>query len=165
MGSRASAATAALLICACQAGHGRAQSAAAEGQPTSPSQACGIALGQPALSEWIDYGGEGGRLGCPTQPEAASLPSASGVRSLTAVFDDRGVIITHVSGPLAGHAFVVFGCAWRLFFQFGGAGGTLGLPKEDPRNTPDGQVQAFEGGLIRATRAYDSCEIVRPGED
>jgi hypothetical protein len=65
---------------------------------------------------------------------------------------------------LSGRAFAVFGCAWRLFFQFGGAGGSLGLPLEDAQNTPDGQIQKFDGGLIRATRAYESCERVRPGD-
>ncbi len=68
------------------------------------------------------------------------------------------------SGPEAGKAFAVFGCNWRLYFQFGGPGGWLGLPLEDPQNNPDGQSQRFEGGVITATRAYASCDAEPTGE-
>jgi uncharacterized protein with LGFP repeats len=143
---------------------GRAQVAQPPGEAAPAVSACGFNLGPAALAEWTDYGGADGRLGCPTADEAQAATSRSGDQSLIAAFGERGAIITHVSGPLSGRAFAVFGCAFRLFFQFGGAGGSLGLPHEDAQNTPDGQIQTFDGGLIRATRAYDSCEVVRPGD-
>ena len=69
-----------------------------------------------------------------------------------------GVIIWHGSGPRQGQTYLVTGCAYRLFFQYGGAGGWLGLPIGDATNTPDGQRQPFEGGRITFVRATDECD-------
>jgi hypothetical protein len=147
-----------------------AGAAGAQDPPAPPAAAatpliCGFHLGSAALAELADYGGTDGRLGCATADEAVTAPTRAGVRSLIAPFGDRGAIVTILSGPLSGRAFVVPGCAWRLYFQMGGAGGLLGLPQGDPRNTPDGQVQPFDGASVRATRAFSSCEIVFPGDE
>jgi hypothetical protein len=63
-----------------------------------------------------------------------------------------------VSGPRAGQAFAVSGGCYRLYVQYGGTSGWLGLPVGDQENTPDGSVQRFEGGVMRWTRALDDCQ-------
>jgi uncharacterized protein with LGFP repeats len=132
----------------------------AVGEPApapSAQKACGFSLSEPALTEWNALGGRDGRLGCPTSDEAPSVPSPAGTGAAIAVFVN-GAILTPSSGPNAGLAFAVTGCAWRLFFQFGASGGWLGLPVEESQNTPDGQTQRFEGGTVTYTRAYDACD-------
>jgi hypothetical protein len=136
-----------------------------DGSP-SPSHSpttCGAGLDPPALAEWMDQGGPDGRLGCPTGSERDAGASPAGSHAGVAPFGEAGAIVTALSGPDQGKAFVVLGCAWRLYFQYGGPGGWLGLPVEDARNNPDGQSQTFEGGVIVATRAYDSCDAQPAG--
>jgi uncharacterized protein with LGFP repeats len=145
------------------AGLARAQEPAAPPAADSPGKACGFAVGPSAMTEWDNLGGRDGRLGCPTADETASVPSSAGAQASETAFGDRGAILTYVSGPQAGKAFAVVGCAWRLFFSYGGAGGWLGLPTEDAQNTPDGQTQKFEGGLVTSTRASDSCDAEPTG--
>jgi uncharacterized protein with LGFP repeats len=115
------------------------------------------------MAEWQDMGGADGRLGCPTDNEIATTPSQTGVRSDLTAFGNRGAVVTIQSGPQAGQAFAITDCAWRLFFGYGGAGGWLGLPLEDARNTPDGQTQKFEGGVITFTRATSTCDAQPAG--
>ena len=74
------------------------------------------------------------------------------------------MILWHASGPRAGQTFAVTGCAWRLYFQFGGAAGWLGLPIAEPVNTPDGQRQSFEGGRVTFLRAANDCSAERNAE-
>ena len=69
----------------------------------------------------------------------------------------------HATGPRAGQTFAVVGCAFRLYFQYGGTGSWLGLPLGDLVNTPDGRRQAFEGGTIFYTRATDECDAEAAG--
>jgi uncharacterized protein with LGFP repeats len=135
----------------------------AQAAPSAGDLGCKIALGSAAMAEWTLMGGADGRLGCPSEAESASPPSPKGSRAGVTPFGQAGAIVTVTSGPDAGKAFAVFGCAWRLYFQFGGPGGWLGLPLEDPQNNPDGQSQHFEGGVITATRAYDSCDAEPSG--
>lgn len=139
-------------------------------QPASPpanadpaSQTCGFSIGPAAMAEWADMGGVDGRLGCPTASETATVPSPTGARSSVTAFGDRGAVYTIESGAQAGKAFAITGCAWRLFFGYGGAGGWLGLPTEDAQNTPDGQTQKFEGGTITLTRATSTCDAEPTG--
>jgi uncharacterized protein with LGFP repeats len=129
----------------------------------SPGTACGFSLGPAAMTEWQDMGGADGRLGCPTANEVPTVPSPTGARSDVTTFGDRGGVVTVQSGPQAGQAFAVAGCAWRLFFGYGGAGGWLGVPLEDAQNNPDGQTQRFEGGLITSTRATSTCDAQPTG--
>jgi uncharacterized protein with LGFP repeats len=132
--------------------------------PTAPQQdTCSFRLGAAALAEWAVLGGKDGRLGCPTADESDTVPSASGARSRVVPFGQNGAIVTWTSGVDAGIAYAVIGCTWRLFFSYGGAGGWLGLPLEEAQNTPDGQVQKFEGGTVTSTRAFDSCDAEPPG--
>jgi hypothetical protein len=77
---------------------------------------------------------------------------------------EGGGIVWHVSGPRAGQTFAVNGCIWRLYFQYGGPGGWLGLPIADAANTPDGQKQAFEGGVVTYQRTPDACEATPVAE-
>ncbi len=119
---------------------------------------CGGGLSEPVRGAWRDMGAEAGRLGCPTQREMTTSTSPRGSAARAAVFGLNGEIILHVSGPRAGQAYTVWGCAYRLFVQFGGTSGWLGLPIGEAENIPDGSRQAFEGGTIRYTRAYDDCE-------
>ncbi|HEY1930026.1 MAG TPA: hypothetical protein VGG92_21350 [Caulobacteraceae bacterium] len=127
------------------------------------AKACGFSMGPAAMAEWEDMGGAEGRLGCPTANETPTVASPTGANSDVVAFGDRGAIYTVRSGPQAGKAFAITGCAWRLFFGYGGAGGWLGLPVEDTQNTPDGQMQRFEGGKVTQTRATSECDAEPAG--
>jgi hypothetical protein len=120
--------------------------------------ACGFKVSEPVQSVWRDLGGEAGRLGCATTNESATSTSPRGSAARVAVFGLNGEIVLHTSGPRAGQAYAVWGCAYRLYVQFGGSSGWLGLPIDEAANTPDGSRQTFEGGTIDYTRAYDNCE-------
>ena len=116
-----------------------------------------------ALSEAVagyrrDLGGENGRLGCPTAREAAGASSPQGSADRVATFGQNGVIVLAVSGPRAGEAFAVSGGCYRLYVQYGGTSGWLGLPTADQENTPDGATQHFEGGVMRWGRALNDCD-------
>ena len=123
---------------------------------------CGEALSAPILNEWQGMGGQGGRLGCPTGAETVTSTSPQGSAARQATFD-KGTILWHTSGPRAGQAYAVIAC-YRLYFQFGGPSGWLGLPISDAFNTPDGQRQSFEGGVLTYQRAPDECEATHAGE-
>jgi uncharacterized protein with LGFP repeats len=141
-----------------------AQPAPPPASADSTNQACGgFTMGPAAMAKWQDMGGTDGRLGCPTASEVATVTSPAGVRSTVTAFGDRGAVYTIQSGEQAGTAFVVTGCAWRIFFGYGGAGSWLGLPLEDAQNNPDGQTQKFEGGVITSTRATSDCDAEPTG--
>ena len=125
--------------------------------PANDTPACGRLLSAPVFAKWTAMGGEHGDLGCPVADEAAAAASKHGSTAREADFA-KGIVVWHATGPRAGQTFVVVGCAWRLYFQFGGTQGWLGLPLSDLTNTPDGRRQAFEGGTITYTRAFDSCD-------
>jgi len=143
---------------------------AAQTTEPSPSEvgpapmACGFRLGALAFREWTLLGGQDGRLGCPTADETVIPASSKGTMSREIVFGDRGAIFTILLGPGLDHAVAISDC-YRLFYQYGGASGWLGLPLGDALNTPDGQKQAYEGGEMRFGRALDSCEATRTGEE
>ncbi len=130
--------------------------------PDSPL-ACGHRLSPPVLAEWNALGGASGDLGCPRDDESPGAASPQGSKADQADFA-RGMIVWHASGPRAGQTYAVRGCIWRLYFQFGGPSGWLGLPIADPENFPDGQRQSFEGGRITYERATDSCDAEHAGE-
>jgi uncharacterized protein with LGFP repeats len=153
----------AIVACAEPGGPGgaRAQSsgAAADPGPAGAGRAgCGLPLSQAVYDAWQAIGGENGRLGCPTARESAAPTSAQGSAARAAMFGLNGEIVLDVSGPRAGQAFVVSGCFFRLYSQFGGPSGWLGLPIGDAENTPDGSRQSFEGGRMRYARTLDACE-------
>ena len=127
----------------------------AAAQNTGNGAVCGQSLSAPILTKWMAAGGPDG-LGCPTGIEMAAPPSPQGSAAREATFG-AAAIVWHASGPRAGQTFAVSGCAYRLYFQYGGPGGWLGLPTSDPINTPDGQRQTFEGGVITYRRAYQEC--------
>lgn len=124
---------------------------------TATPDACGFKLSAPAIREWVILGGKEGRLGCPTADESAALPSIQGSASRETPFGDQGAIFVMVGGPRDGQAVAIANC-YRLFYQYGGAAGWLGLPLQDALNTPDGQKQPYEGGEMRFGRALDSCD-------
>ena len=127
--------------------------------PRAGELACGHALAPPILAAWERMGGQSGRMGCPTAADGVTAPSPRGSAAREATFAG-GAILMHTSGPRAGEAYAVVAC-YRLYFQYGGAGGWLGLPVADAVNTPDGQRQAFEGGSLIAYRALAGCEATR----
>jgi hypothetical protein len=118
--------------------------------------ACGQSLSQPVLAKWLLLGGVSG-FGCPAAPELAAPNSPAGTSAREAKFQS-GAILWHASGARAGQTFAVSGCMYRLYFQYGGPSGWLGLPTSDAANTPDGQRQTFEGGVMTFQRADGSCE-------
>jgi hypothetical protein len=125
--------------------------------------ACGRTLSPPVLARWLQSGGAKGPLGCPTGNELNAARSPAGTRAREADFA-AGVILWHASGPRAGQTFVVTGCPYRLYFQYGGSSGWLGLPTDDAVNTPDGQRQSFEGGRVTYLRAPGDCGAERTAE-
>ncbi|HWE98796.1 MAG TPA: hypothetical protein VG248_03275 [Caulobacteraceae bacterium] len=119
-------------------------------------------MSEAAKAAWDELGGADGRLGCPTAAETATIPSRLGTPTRIVAFDDRGAIVLPQSGPGAGTAAAIFGCAFTLWTQYGGPGGTLGDPLAAATNTPDGWTQPFEGGRIITTRALDTCDVEQP---
>ena len=128
----------------------------ADGMPAASADACGKSLSPAIMAAWTRMDGRDGRLGCPVESEGDTATSAKGTTARIAHFEG-GEIIRHMSGPLEGQAFAVYACD-RLYVQFGGESGWLGLPTSDAINTPDGQRQTFEGGTLTFTRALDTCE-------
>lgn len=127
------------------------------------AQACGGA--QPsgaALERWTVLGAADGPLGCPKSAPMPTAASPSGAKATETDFAS-GVILQHTSGPRAGQTFAVSGCIWRLYFQYGGPSGWLGLPTGDAVNFPDGQRQAFEGGRVTDYRSA-GCAAERTAE-
>ncbi|MDB5482813.1 MAG: hypothetical protein JWO83_3866 [Caulobacteraceae bacterium] len=152
-----------VLLSALNAPHGaRAQGAGrqdvAEPAPAAQGRACSLALSEAVAGAWRDLGGESGRLGCPTGLETAGERSPQGSANRVATFGQNGMIVVAVSGPRAGQAVAVSGGCYRLYVQYGGTSGWLGLPIADQENTPDGSLQHFEGGVMRWGRALDDCQ-------
>ncbi len=134
------------------------QTPAPQAAPTTAEGSdCGRSLSAPVLARWTSLGGETSPLGCPVAVEAPTAASRTGTQGREADFKG-GAILWHGSGGRAGQTFVVTGCVYRLFFQYGGPGGWLGFPTSDAINTPDGQRQSFEGGRIIFSRATDDCD-------
>jgi uncharacterized protein with LGFP repeats len=128
----------------------------AQDAEAAPADACGKTLSPAVMAAWAGVGGQDGRLGCPVESEGDTATSIKGTAARDARFRG-GEIVRHMSGPLAGKAFAVQACD-RLYVQYGGVSGWLGLPTSDAINTPDGQTQHFEGGTLRRGRALDECE-------
>ncbi len=128
----------------------------AQDAATPTTEACGKTLSAAVASTWQGVGGRDGRLGCPVESEGDTATSFKGTAARAAPFQG-GEIVRHMSGPLAGKAFAVQACD-RLYVQYGGVSGWLGLPISDAINTPDGQRQHFEGGTLMLGRALDACE-------
>ncbi len=142
---------------------------AALSQPGSDSGiACGVDLSGPIYAKWRELLGDTGRLGCPTTKEIEILktPYGTGGRQGTFIGRDKlgAAILWHETGPHAGQTIAVYGCFYRLYMQYGGPNGWLGLPTGDPANTPDGQIQPFEGGSITMYRAEKLCQAARSAE-
>ena len=119
--------------------------------------ACSKRLSPPVLARWNALGGQTGPLGCPDADETPGSTSPQGSKADEADFP-TGMILWQSDGPRAGQTFLVIGGLWRLYFQFGGPSGWLGLPTGDAANFPDGQRQDFEGGRITCERATTTCE-------
>jgi hypothetical protein len=152
-----------LPIFALLLGGGVGEARASDPSPDSSAMACGRRLSPPVLAEWNALGGAKGDLGCPTEDESPGSTSPQGSRAAEADFP-RGMIVWHASGPRTGQTFAVTGCIWRLYFQFGGPSGWLGLPIAEQENFPDGQRQSFEGGRVTYERATDSCDAEHTSE-
>jgi uncharacterized protein with LGFP repeats len=125
-------------------------------QAPADDMACGRDLSSPVLAKWMGLGGAHG-FGCPAAPELAAPVSPLGTSAREVKFE-QGAILWHASGARAGQTFAVSGCMYRLYFQYGGPSGWLGLPTSDPVNTPDGQRQTFEGGVMTFQRVDSSCD-------
>ena len=141
-----------ILLAASATGVARANDS---GQSTDV-ETCGKILSPAVTAAWAGVGGQNGRLGCPMESEGDTATSNKGTAARGARFEG-GEIVRHMSGPFAGKAFAVEACD-RLYVQYGGVSGWLGLPVSDAINTPDGQKQRFEGGMLTLTRALGSCE-------
>lgn len=134
----------------------------AEAQATATPDTCGQNLSAPVYEKWLGMGGAQG-LGCPTAIELPSPTSPTGATGREVTYP-TGAILWHATGPRAGQTYAVDGCIYRLYVQYGGPGGWLGLPTSDPINTPDGQRQTFEGGVMTYRRLDRSCDAERVEE-
>ena len=132
----------------------------ARAQTAEGGLACDLALSGPIFAKWSAEAGPRADLAVPPRTEAATPASPQGSAAREVTFGE-GAILWHASGPHAGQTYLVTGCLYRLYFQYGGAGGWLGLPISDPVNTPDGQHQAFEGGAMTYLRAPNDCSAER----
>ena len=124
--------------------------------PSTPALNCSPVLPSAMQDKWESLGQTDGRLGCGVEAPRPTAPSPKGSTAHQAAFEN-GMIVQYDGGALTGQTFAVYGCLYRLYFQYGGPGGWLGLPLGDALNTPDGQKQDFEGGHMRYQRAPDSC--------
>ena len=152
----------ALPVLLCLAALALSRPAAAQAAPADAG-ACGHSLSAPVLAKWKGLGGATGPLGCAQTDEMAGATSPAGTRAREADFA-AGMVLWHVDGPRAGQTYAVTGCIWRLYFQYGGPSGWLGLPTGDAVNFPDGQRQAFEGGRVTYLRAPNDCTAERNAE-
>lgn len=143
-----------------------AATSATPGMTPATGMACDTPLSPPVYSKWTELGGKDG-VGCPTAREATSVKTRSGSVGHEADFSDHGGagIFWHASGAHAGQTYAVRGCYYRLYVQYGGPRGWLGLPVGEPQNNPDGQTQSFEGGTIDYQRADHSCSATRAAEE
>lgn len=132
---------------------------AQENPANAPDDTCGKTLSPAVAAAWTGTDGREGRLGCPVESEGDTATSVKGTAARSARFQG-GEIVRHMSGPLEGKAFAISACD-RLYVQYGGVSGWLGLPISDAINTPDGQRQKFEGGTLMLTRALGTCEAER----
>lgn len=157
-----------MLVASLAAAPALAQSAAPPAAPTAAATglACDTQLSPPVFAKWTELGGKDG-LGCPTAREATSVKTRSGSVGHEADFSEHGGagVFWHASGPHAGQTYAVRGCNYRLYVQYGGPRGWLGLPVSEPQNNPDGQTQTFEGGTIDYLRADRSCSATRAAEE
>jgi uncharacterized protein with LGFP repeats len=133
------------------------------GPATDSTLACGFKLSPAVMTEWKALGGASGNLGCPRDDELRGATSPQGSTANQVDFA-KGMIVWHANGPRSGQTYAVTGCIWRLYFQYGGPSGWLGLPIADPENFPDGQRQSFEGGRITYERATDTCDAEHASE-
>ena len=137
------------------------EAASAGGQGVDAS--CARDLSLPVKNKWRMIGGASGP-GCPLAPEMATPRSPQGSDGREVKFTGSA-ILWHASGPRSGQTYSVSGCMYRLYFQYGGPGGWLGLPVGDVINTPDGQRQLFEGGRITYSRVGQQCDAEPIGID
>jgi len=133
------------------------------GGVAAQTDACGKALSAPVATVWQAEGGATGRLGCPTAAGVTTAKSLSGVVAVETDFAGGAVLSWPEASAREGQAFAVSGCLYRLWFQYGGPSGWLGLPTSQARNTPDGQRQSFEGGEGWFSRAPNTCRAEKSG--
>ncbi|HEV2365999.1 MAG TPA: hypothetical protein VGS12_17570 [Caulobacteraceae bacterium] len=128
-------------------------------QAAAGEDGCRVTMSPALLRKWRDEGGQA-RLGCPIARESDAAPSPTGATARVLLFQ-QGELVAPTSGARAGAAVAVLGCFWRLYFQYRGSAGWLGLPLADAVTTQDGARQDFEGGSLLYQRDLDRC-IIRP---
>ena len=127
------------------------------------ANSCGFSLGDGILAKWLQTGGEGGFLGCPTTNEQEAGRSPAGTSGRFALFTG-GLIVWHRDGRLAGRAFEVHGCIVGRYQGLGGSGSWLGFPISDEYSVPGGGRRSdFEGGYILWDSATGGCIAYRDG--
>ncbi|MEU6114355.1 DUF2599 domain-containing protein [Streptomyces sp. NPDC047117] len=128
----AAVALAALAMLTVQAG----PAAAAEETSCAPHQ-----VGGAILAKYVEMGGEGSPLGCPTSDE---LPTPNG-RGRYNTFTGGSIYWTATTG-----AHPVWGAIRDKWGALGWEAGKLGFPLTDELTNPDGQGkrQQFEGGTV-----------------
>lgn len=127
------------------------------------SLACNIPLSPPIYDKWIQMGGESGRLKCPVETESAAPASSLGTSGRWVRFSagDGGYIVWHESGQLAGKAFEVSGCMYKLYASLGGTKSWLGFPTGDGEEISTGVRQEFEAGYVVWDSKTYQCQAHR----
>lgn len=130
---------------------------------------CGQTVSTALFDKWTEMGGETGKLGCPInqQTEAPTSPQGSTGRWIQFAKGDGGYLIEWTRSqagegnvkpvPLAGRAFEVTGCMFKLYASLGGTKSWLGFPTVDGAETSTGARQDFEGGYIVWDRKTYEC--------
>ncbi len=134
---------------------------------------CGQTVSAAIFRKWSDLGGQDGRLGCPIdqENEAPASPQGSVGRWIQFARGDGGYLIVYGRRPddgtnqkpvpLAGQAFEVTGCMFKLYASLGGTGSWLGFPVSDGREIPTGARQDFEAGYIDWDKKTYNCQAHR----
>ena len=135
---------------------------------------CGREVDAAIFRKWTEMGGESGALGCPVnhETEAPVSPRGSIGRWIQFAKGDGGYLIVYKRRPddglnqkpvpLAGQAFEVSGCMFKVYASLGGTKSWLGFPVSDGRQTSTGARQDFEDGFIVWDSKTYQCQAHRP---
>ena len=134
---------------------------------------CGQTVSTAIFRKWTEMGGETGKLGCPINQETEAPPSPEGSTGRWIQFakGDGGYLVEYTRPealgnskpvPLAGQAFEVSGCMFKIYLSLGGTKSWLGFPTGDGREATTGARQDFEGGYILWDKQTYQCQAHKP---
>ncbi|MBM3812678.1 MAG: hypothetical protein FJW20_13705 [Acidimicrobiia bacterium] len=108
-----------------------------------------VMVNDPILARWALQNFERGAAGLPSG-SATSVLSFAATIGVTQPFTG-GMIAGHISGQLAGRAFLISGAILAKYFELGASIGAFGLPVGDEASAGGRRRQEFEGGAMEYT--------------